>query len=244
MLPARSKRPRKYGITSLHDVGMTEQHLRGILNDYAEFIDIAKFGVGTALIAPNFQRKAKLYKSYGVEVYCGGTLFEKFYYHDRLDDYLEFLRSNEISMIEVSAGTINIPLEERINIINKYKSEFTFVAEVGSKDADKIMSPTLWLSEIRHLLSAGCEYVITEGRDSGTAGLYRPSGEIRAGLLQEILDHIDVDRLIFEAPTAQAQMYFINLIGSNVNLGNINPNDVLILEAQRQALRSETLLCT
>ncbi|MDA8599996.1 phosphosulfolactate synthase [Burkholderiaceae bacterium] len=240
----RSEKPRKAGITSLHDVGVTVQNLSSILNDYSQFIDIAKFGVGTALIAPNLKEKIILYKDYGVEVYFGGTLFEKFYYNNEIDKYFEFLRRNEITLVEISNGTINISLDERTKIVEKYGSEFKFFGEVGSKDAESIMSPSKWIKEIKQLLDAGCEYIITEGRDSGTAGLYRASGEIRTGLLQEIVDNIDVNRLIFEAPTSKAQMYFINNIGSNVNLGNINPYDVLLLEAQRQGLRSETFQCT
>ena len=116
------------------------------------------------------------------------------------------------------------------------------LAEVGGKDSEMIMAPSIWINEIESLLNAGSSYVITEGRDSGTAGIFRADGEIRSGLLDDISRFIDCKKIIFEAPNTLSQMKFINKFGSNVNLANISPYDVLILEAQRQGLRSETFL--
>ena len=239
-LPNRSKRPRKTGITSIHDVGITIAQQKGILENYSSFLDIAKIGVGCAYILPNLIEKINLYQEYKVKVYFGGTLFEKAYSQNKIDEYLSYCDKNEIDTIEVSTGTIDIDLQERINLVTKISKTHNTYAEVGSKDTEKVMAPSSWIQEIEVLLNAGAKYVITEGRDSGTAGIFRPSGEMRTGLIDDIAKSCSSDQLIFEAPNSQAQMYFINLIGSNVNLGNINPFDLPLLEAQRCGLRSET----
>lgn len=239
-LPSRTPKPRKTGITSVNDTRLSTGELRNVLNDYSDFIDVAKLGVGVAYILPNLSEKIKLYQDAGAEVYFGGTLFEKFFYQDKLDDFLKFLDKNGIGMLEVSTGTIDIPIEKRCELVQQLKGNFRVLSEVGSKDKDAIMPPSHWIKEINMLLEAGAEYVITEGRDSGTAGIYRPNGEMRSGLVSDIMKDSDVDRLIFEAPSTSMQMTFINLVGANVNLGNVNPLDLAILEAQRQGLRSET----
>lgn len=241
VLPQRDEKPRRKGITSVHDVSLTIGELSNILDDYSPFIDVAKLGVGTAAVTIRLREKIAVYESHGVYVYFGGSLFEKFYFQNRLLEYEEVLKEHNISWIEISSGTLNIDIKERCELVNQFASSgFSVLAEVGCKDDDHIMPPSQWIGEIHSLLEAGSTYVITEGRNSGTAGLFRPSGEIRMGLLDDIVAQIDTSRIIFEAPTSKAQMYFINKIGSNVNLGNVNPNDLLLLETQRLGLRSET----
>lgn len=239
-LPNRTKKPREYGITAVHDVGVSIGELHDILVDYGDFIDIAKFGIGTAFVTPRLREKLDLYREFNVIPYFGGTLFEKFYYSGRLDDYLIFLKNANVNWIEISTGTIDIPLETRLEIVAHLKKDFVVVGEVGCKDVEKIMPPSQWIREMRLLLEAGCRYVITEGRDSGTAGVYRPSGELRTGLVSDISSTLPPERIIYEAPHPRAQMFFINLIGPNVNLGNVSPRDLLQLETQRLGLRNET----
>ena len=240
-LPARTAKPRTYGITSIHDVRLNTTELAGILKDYESILDIVKFGVGTAYVTPNLERKIELYKASNVQIYFGGTLFEKFYHQNKIPEYIKFMKSCGVSMVEVSTGTIELELNERIRLVKLFRDKgFTVLSEVGTKDADTIMPPSKWIEEIEKLLEAGSEYVITEGRNSGTAGVYRPSGEIRTGLVEDIIHIINPKKLIFEAPSPKAQMYFINHVGSNVNLGNVNPYDLILLESQRVGLRNET----
>lgn len=239
-LPDRTRKPREYGITSVHDVGISIGELRNILTDYGDLIDIAKFGIGTAFVTPRLREKLDLYREFNVTPYFGGTLFEKFYYYGKLDDYLIYLKNLSVNWVEVSTGTIDIPLETRLEIVAHLKKDFVVVGEVGCKDVEKIMPPSQWIHEMRLLLEAGCKYVITEGRDSGTAGVYRPSGELRTGLVSDISSTLLPERIIYEAPQPKAQMFFINLIGPNVNLGNVSPRDLLQLETQRLGLRNET----
>ncbi|HCX48207.1 MAG TPA: phosphosulfolactate synthase [Bacillus sp. (in: Bacteria)] len=239
-LPKRTTGSRSYGLTSIVDFGTPVGELKHILGDYHQFIDIAKIGIGSAYIAPNLKEKIKLYQEYGIRPYFGGTLFEKCYLQNKLSEYLSWLAELGIEWVEVSNGTFDIPLEERLEIVSEFKRDFWVIAEVGSKDSECDMPVTEWKQEIDYFLNAGCQYVITEGRDSGTAGIYDQNGRIKSNLVKNLLEELDDKKIIFEAPTHKHQMYFINEIGPNVNLGNVKLADVLILEAQRQGLRSET----
>ena len=239
-LPKRTKGERSYGLTSIADFGTPLGQLETILADYHQLIDIAKIGIGSAYVTPNVDKKIQLYKKYNVKPYFGGTLFEKCYLQGKLVDYIKSLKNFGIEWIEISNGTLDIPLQSRIEIITAVKSEFNVIGEVGSKDTEKEMPLAKWEDELQSLLDAGCKYVITEGRDSGTAGIYESNGEIKIDLVERLMKNIDIRSVIFEAPTPKSQMFFINQFGTNVNLGNVKLQDVLVLEAQRQGLRSET----
>jgi phosphosulfolactate synthase len=239
-LPRRTTGNRTYGLTSIADFGTPIGRLKHILDDYSHIIDIAKIGIGSAYITPNLQEKVNLYKQYQIKPYFGGTLFEKCYYQNKIPEYLEYLSNLGIKYLEISNGTIDIPLQERLNLVAKARKNFHVIAEVGSKDTTQEMSISKWKEEIQLFLEAGCEYVITEGRDSGTSGIYEKSGQIKSDLICELINEIDSKKIIFEAPNAKYQMFFINQVGPNVNLGNIKLDDVLALEAQRNGLRSET----
>lgn len=239
-LPQRTAGNRTFGLTSVVDFGTPIGELKNILSDYSHIIDIAKMGIGSAYVTPNVKKKVDLYKEHGVKPYCGGTLFEKCFYQKKIPEYIMYLRELGIEWVEISNGTLDVPILERLRLIADLKQDFHVIAEVGSKDADHDMSISEWKEEIRLLLDAGCDYVITEGRDSGTAGIYEKNGSIKADLFHELLSDVPVNKMIFEAPTPKHQMYFINEIGPNVNLGNVKLTDVLVLEAQRMGLRSET----
>ncbi|WP_121613364.1 phosphosulfolactate synthase [Mesobacillus foraminis] len=239
-LPKRTSGNRRYGLTSIADFGTPFGQLKNILDDYGQIIDIAKIGIGSAYVTPNLQRKIDLYKEHGIKPYCGGTLFEKCYQQNKIPEYLSCLRSLGIEWVEVSNGTLDIPLKNRLEIIAKAREHFHVIAEVGSKDSSLEMCISEWKEEMNQFLEAGCEYVITEGRDSGTSGIYEKGGSVKSDLISELIKDIDTKRIIFEAPTPKHQMFFINTIGANVNLGNVKLEDVLILESQRCGLRSET----
>ncbi|MBM4762811.1 phosphosulfolactate synthase [Bacillus sp. B15-48] len=239
-LPKRTSGNRRYGVTSIADFGTPFGRLKYILDDYSHIIDIAKISIGSAYVTPNIERKIKLYKEHQIKPYCGGTLFEKCYYQNKIPEYLDYLQKLEIEWLEISNGTIDIPLQERLNLISRVKDHFHVIAEVGSKDNNREMDIIEWKEEIKLFLEAGCDYVITEGRDSGTAGIYEKNGQIKTDLISNLIENIDSKKIIFEAPTAKQQMYFINHVGPNVNLGNVKLDDVLALETQRIGLRSET----
>jgi phosphosulfolactate synthase len=239
-LPTRLKKTRRYGLTVIADLGTSVGELQHILSDYHSFIDFAKIGIGSAYVTPNLQRKIELYKEFHIQPYCGGTLFEKAYYQGKINEYLQFLKALGIEWIEVSNGTLDIPIDERIKLVGQINHLFHVIGEVGSKEQSKELTNNQWLEEIQALLDAGCEYIIAEGRDSGTAGIYDHDGKIKKQLMDDLFTYTDVRKIIFEAPTPHQQMFFINQIGPNVNLGNIKLQDILTLEAQRCGLRSET----
>ena len=239
-LPKRTLKPRNHGITSIYDVGCSIGELRSILADYHAIIDFAKLGIGSAYVTSRLREKISLYKEYDVIVYFGGTLFEKFYYQSNLVSYKKYLESFEIDWVEVSTGIVNIPLEKRLEVVQDLKNDFNVLAEVGMKDSKKLMMPSQWTKEMRALVDTGCSYVIAEGRVSGTAGIYHHDGEIKEGLISEILNVIDANQIIFEAPKPKMQSFFINLLGANVNVGNVPLSDLLLVETQRCGLRKET----
>jgi phosphosulfolactate synthase len=218
--------------------------MNDMLEDFGQFIDVVKFGIGTAYTTPRLVEKIKGYRNAGLIVYFGGTLFEKFYAQDKLDAYADFLKQHDVNHIEISSGTLDIAIEEQVELVHRFKGDFTCFCEVGTKDTSTVMPPSVWIDQMGQLLEAGAAYVIAEGRDSGTAGIFRPSGELRMGLVSDLADKIGMEHVIFEAPTHASQMVMINQFGPNVNLGNIKPSDVLILETQRQGLRYETFFTT
>lgn len=239
--PNRHKKPRSSGLTSIHDVSLSVGEAKMILEDYSDYVDICKLGVGTAAVTPRLKEKISMYHDHSVKVYFGGTLFEKFYHQKKLEDLKKIILDFDIDYVEISTGTLDMELQERIDLIPFFsESGIDVLCEVGSKDNEKVMPPRQWIHEIETLLDSGASYVITEGRNSGTAGIFRPSGELRAGLVDDIINSIGYEKLIIEAPTSKSQMFLIKLVGSNVNLGNVNPHDLLLLEAQRVGLRSET----
>lgn len=243
-LPRRTRKPRKHGLTAITDLGLTLAELREVLSEYADYLDIAKLGIGSAYLTPRLAEKIAAYREFNVIPYFGGTLFEKFQQQRKTREYLKYLEQFGVDWIEISNGTIEMPLKDRVKLIRSLAGNLNVVAEVGCKDAAKIMPPSQWIEELQASLEAGARYVITEGRDSANAGLYRESGEIREGLLTDILRSVDPKRTIFEAPTPKTQMYFINLVGANVNLGNVHARELLVLETQRQGLRYETFFNT
>jgi phosphosulfolactate synthase len=203
-------------------------------------VDIVKLGFGTSFVTPNLIEKIEVYRSYNIPVYFGGTLFEAFLIRNQFDDYLKICRDYKIDYIEVSDGSINIPHAEKCGYIEKLTKFGTVLSEVGSKDAEHIIPPYKWIELMKAELNAGSTYVIAEAREAGNVGIYRGTGEVREGLVQEILTQIPGERIIWEAPQKAQQLYFIELLGCNVNLGNIAPTEVIPLEAMRVGLRGDT----
>lgn len=240
-LPDRPRKPRETGITLMLDKGLASREVEDLLEVASEYIDIVKFGWGTAAVTPHLKKKLDVYEAAEIPVYFGGTLFEAYYLRDQMDTYCRLLEQFGIEHVEVSSGTLEIPHEEKLSIISDLSEEFTVLSEVGSKDLETIMPPYQWLDQITAELEAGSWKVICEARESGRAGVFRPSGEIRSGLIDEILSEVDLSDLIFEAPRKAQQVWFLKHSDPNVNLGNIAPDEVVPLETLRLGLRGDTL---
>lgn len=223
------------------DRGLSVAEVGGLLEVAGASVDIVKLGWGTALVSANLQPKLERYAAAGIPVVLGGTLTELAIRQGRVEGLISWLRELGLHHVEVSDGTIAIEPQVKRELIERLAGEFTVLAEVGSKDADFIMAPYVWVEQIERDLQAGAWKVIAEARESGTAGIYRADGEVRTGLIDEIAHAIDPERLIFEAPMREQQVWLLRRFGSECNLGNIAPADVLALETLRLGLRSDTV---
>ncbi len=239
-LPERTQRPRQYGLTMVMDKGMSAEEAKNFLSVAAPYVDIVKLGFGTAFVTNNLREKIDIYKAHNIPVYFGGTLFEAFLIRNQFDDYLDVVKNYGLDYVEVSDGSITVPHIEKCGYIEKLAKHVNVLSEVGSKDAAHIIPPYKWIELMRAELEAGSKYVIAEAREAGNVGIYRGSGEVREGLVQEILTQIPAERIIWEAPQKAQQVYFLELLGANVNLGNLAPVEVIPLEAMRYGLRGDT----
>ena len=239
-IPERTQKPRKHGLTMVMDKGMGLEGVRDFLSVAAPFVDVVKLGFGTSYVTDHLREKIAIYHEANVPVYFGGTLFEAFLIRNQFDDYLNVIKDYGLSYVEVSDGSITIPHLEKCGYIEKLAKHVTVLSEVGSKDATHIMPPYKWIELMRAELESGSEYVIAEAREAGNVGIYRGSGEVREGLVQEILTQIPAEKIIWEAPQKAQQVYFLELLGANVNLGNLAPAEMIPLEAMRVGLRGDT----
>jgi len=239
-IPERNKKPRKNGITMVMDKGLSVEEVKNFMSASHLHVDIVKLGFGTSFVTPNLKEKIEIYQGFNIPVYFGGTLFEAFLIRNQFDDFINVCKDFKIDYIEVSDGSITIPHAEKCGYIEKLTKVGTVLSEVGSKDAAHIIPPYKWIELMKAELNAGSTYVIAEAREAGNVGIYRGSGEVREGLVQEILTQISEEKIIWEAPQKDQQLYFLELLGCNVNLGNIAPSEVIPLEAMRIGLRSDT----
>ena len=239
-IPERTEQPRVKGLTMVMDKGLSSQEAENLIESSGPYIDIVKLGFGTSFVTPNLKKKLEVYKKHNMPVYFGGTLFEAFLIRNQFDDYVNICEEFGVSYMEVSDGSITIPHTEKCGYIEKLCKHGVVLSEVGSKDAAHIIPPYKWIELMRAELEAGSTYVIAEAREAGNVGIYRGTGEVREGLVQEILTQIPEEKILWEAPQKAQQLYFLELIGCNVNLGNIAPSEVIALEAMRIGLRGDT----
>lgn len=239
-LPTRTQKPRDTGFTMVMDKGLSLREAADLVETCGELIDIIKLGWATSYVTPTLKEKVKLYQDAGIPCYFGGTLFEAFYIREQLDDYKKVLDKYNLQHCEVSDGSVSMDHDHKCELITEFSKIVTVLSEVGSKDASKIIPPYKWIQQMQTELDAGAWKVIGEAREGGNVGLFRDSGEVRQGLVEEILTQIPADKIIWEAPQKAQQVWFIKLGGANVNLGNIAPNEVIPLETIRLGLRGDT----
>lgn len=239
-IPERTKRPRSTGLTMVMDKGLSTRQAEDMISVSGELIDIVKLGFGTSLVSPNIKEKVDIYKRAGCKVYLGGTLFEAFLVRGMFDEYCKLLDKYGIECAEVSDGSITIAHDLKCEYISLLSKNFTVLSEVGSKEAGIIIHPNKWISMMQAELDAGSWQVIAEARESGNVGIYRPSGKAHVALVNKILNKIPGDKILWEAPQKSQQVWFIKLLGANVNLGNIAPEEVIPLETLRVGVRGDT----
>jgi phosphosulfolactate synthase len=239
-LPERTEKPRESGITMVMDKGLSLRQTLDLVSVCGEYTDIVKLGFGTSLLTKDLNKKLGLYNEAGIKTYFGGTLFEAFVVRDMFDDYRRLLTKLKIEHVEVSDGSVYMSHEDKCHYIKELAKDFTVLSEVGSKEAGVIIHPKLWISMMNEEIECGAWKVIAESRESGTVGIYRPNGNAHTTLINRILNNVPKDRILWEAPNKSQQAWFIALLGANVNLGNISPDDVIPLETLRLGLRGDT----
>ena len=235
-------KPRQTGYTMAMDKGMSIRETEDFLGMCSDHVDIVKLGWATSYVTPNLSEKIKVFQNAGIPCYFGGTLFEAFIIRNQFEDYLRVLEKYKLTHAEVSDGSIDLDHNLKCEYIARLSKYVTVLSEVGSKDADKIIPPYKWIELMQKELDAGAWKVIGEAREGGNVGLFRSTGEVRSGLVQEILTKIPFEKIIWEAPQKAQQVWFIKLLGANVNLGNIAPHEVIPLETIRLGLRGDTFL--
>ena len=239
-LPDRTVKPRQLGVTMAMDKGLSVREVEDLLSTSADYIDIMKLGWATSYVTPNLGAKLDAYRATGIPTYFGGTLFEAFVIRNQFEDYRRLLDKYNMTFAEVSDGSIELPHDQKCEYIRILSQQVTVLSEVGSKDAEKIIPPYKWIKLMNTELEAGAWKVIGEAREGGNVGLFRSSGEVREGLVDEILTQVPFEKIIWEAPQKSQQVFFIKLLGANVNLGNIAPHEMIPLETIRLGLRGDT----
>ncbi len=233
-IPARSG-----GLTHVLDKGLGPRAWEDVLETAGDYIDVVKLGWGTAYVTPNLRKKLDVLRDKRVVI--GGTFFEAVWARGKIEDYKSWLRELGLTHVEISDGTVEIPRDEKLELIADFARDFTVLSEVGSKDSSVEYSADDWKRWLREELDAGAWKVITEAREGGTAGIFDSSGGMRTELIAEIAEAVDPANVIFEAPTKAAQAWFVKALGPEVNLGNIPPDEVIPLETLRLGLRGDTL---
>ncbi len=246
-IPERQGKPREVGITMVIDKGLGVRGAQDLVEVGGEFVDVVKIGFGTGRLYPEevLKQKVKIYRDAGIDVMCGGTFLEIALLQNALDEYLRAVREMGMNAVEFSDGTIDLSLEERLRILERIKSAgFKLISEVGKKDPSKDLEPEEMVSLIKADWEAGSWKVLIEARESGKrVGLYDEEGKVREEKMEAVLQGLGgVEGVIFEAPLKEQQVYLIKRFGPQVNLGNVQPVDVLAVETLRRGLRADTLL--
>ena len=244
-LPNRAEKPRRVGLTMAIDKGSPLHYFADLIESGGDYVDFVKFGWGTSVVDKFLREKIDILRAASVDFYFGGTLFEKYVLQNRFNEFRDLCWYYDCQYLEVSNGTINLSDARKSQYVAELAKDFKVISEVGSKDQMKSenMAPNKWIGYISDDVDAGATLVTLETREGGQSGMCRPNGDLRIGLVEEIITSgLDVDRLLFEAPSTELQNYFVKRVGPNVNLGNVAPADLVGLETIRLGLRSETLL--
>lgn len=239
-LPPREEKPRNRGVSMVMDKGLSVREAEDLCQTAGHLIDYIKLGFGTSLVTAGLQEKIAVYHSHNIRVYVGGTLFEAFVIRGMYNDYVEYIRGLGLKSVEISDGSMKMDHAEKCRYITELAEEFDVLSEVGSKDASVVIPAEEWAAEMNRELAAGASLVIAEARESGTVGIYDASGKAETSLITSILKHVDGSKIMWEAPLKAQQVWFIKKLGSEVNLGNIAPSEVIAAETLRLGLRGDT----
>ena len=239
-LPSRTVKPRLSGITHVLDKGLPVSEVAALLEVSGAHIDVWKLGWGTAYLDPGLIDKLAVLDHHGVLACAGGTLFEVAFQQDAVDGYLDWCATVGFPCVEVSRGIATMSAQDKQRIVERTAERFIVLAEVGAKDPKVEVTARAWALEARADLAAGATWIITEGRESGTVGLYEPDGSVRSDVVDAVVQAVGVGTAVFEAPRKDQQAWLIRRFGPDVNLANIPPASALGVEALRLGLCADT----
>ncbi|MGH9000188.1 MAG: phosphosulfolactate synthase [Acidimicrobiia bacterium] len=239
-LPERTAKPRQRAITHVIDRGMPIPALESLLELAGAHVDFVKFGWGTAYVSRHIRAKVEACRDANVRTCVGGTLLEMATVQGKLREFVRWADSLGFDAVEVSEGTVELGPGVKSGLIEALARDFCVLAETGSKDAAAPVRPVAWAAQMEADLEAGASFVLAEGRESGTVGVYHSDGTPRAELISTVVSRVPSERIIFEAPTGTQQKWFVKHLGIDVNLGNVAHDDIIALETLRRGLRADT----
>lgn len=240
MLPQRAAKPRNKGITMVMDKGLSIAEADNLISVAGHLIDYIKLGFGTSMVSAGVAEKIKRYQQADIKVYVGGTLFEAFYIRKAIDNYKRLVDAFQLNTIEISDGCIKMNHDQKCQLISEFSKNYIVLSEVGSKDTEVVYDESVWIESMHTELQAGSTLVIAEARESGNVGVFNQNHSANDAMIHSLASHINTDKILWEAPIKNQQIGFIKLFGSNVNLGNISPNEIVALETLRLGLRGDT----
>ena len=247
LLKEREEKPRQKGITMVLDKGLGLETAESLMNISGDYVDYLKFGWGTSIVHEQdiIKDKVAMYKSHDITPYTGGTLFELAYMNDKLEEFFQEAHDLGFEAIEVSDGSTTISHDKKLECIESAKKDgFEVLSEVGKKDPglDKELSLDERIEYMQNELEAGSSLIIVEAREGGkNIGIYDKAGNAKEDEIDYILDNFDGNKILWEAPNKDQQVFFILKLGNDVNLGNVSTDDITSLETLRRGLRGDTV---
>src|ERR671929_605386 len=239
-LPERTSKPRSRGVTHVIARGLAMGTLESLLEVAGPHIDFVRLGGGTVSVSRHIRAKVVACGEAKVRTCVGGTLLELATVQGKLREFVRWADSIGFDAVEVSEGTVEFGAGIKAGLIEALARDFTVLAEVGSKDSEAPVRPSDWAAQMEADLDAGASFVLAEGRESGTVGLYHPDGRVREPLVSALVARVPVNRIIFEAPSPPQQKWFVRHLGVDVNLGNVAPDEVIALETLRRGPPAHT----
>lgn len=228
------------------DKGLGFETAKSLMEISGEYVDYLKFGWGTSIVHEQeiIKSKVEMYKSHNITPYTGGTLFELAYAKDKLEEFFDEAHNLGFPAVEVSDGSTSIPHEDKLECIEKaVDAGFEVLSEVGKKDPnlDKELTIDERISNMNDELDAGSSLIIVEAREGGKdIGIFDKQGNAKEDEIDIILNNIQPEKILWEAPNKNQQVFFILKLGNTVNLGNVSSDEITSLETLRRGLRGDT----
>jgi phosphosulfolactate synthase len=246
-LPNINPKPRDNGLTAVIDKGLGLQSLQDLIQLAGNHIDIVKLGFGTSRLYPRelLEQKIAMLNQAGILACPGGTLFEVAHQHQQIEAFWQECAALGFSAVEISDGVTPLESATKCALVEQARTHgFTVLAEVGRKqpDLDTLITIEQKAQETRELLQAGAWKVILEARESGNVGLFDSQGEVKTQEIQHLVELLNIQDVLFEAPQKKQQVWLLQHLSMQANLANIQPDDVLALACLRQRLRADTMV--